>query len=79
MESVNIVLGVESGEKDIVLGVFEGTPEGMSEAVTLVHGYQESKFHSEDYYKIETFNVPFVRPKNYKEDSVIYDEDGWST
>jgi len=79
MGSVHIVFGVECGESDVVLGVFEGTPEGMAEAVTLVYGYLESKFYSEDYYKIETFNVPFVRPMNYKEDSVIYDEDGWTT
>jgi len=79
MESVHIVFGVECGESDVVLGMFEGTPEGMAEAVTLVDGYQDSKFHSEDYYKIETFNIPFVRPKNYKEDIVIYDEEGWSS
>lgn len=82
MNKVHTVFCHEVGEGSYLLGMFEGTPEGLQKAEEMISNYQTKKFYSEDYYTLETFDLPFVR-KRYPEGhegvtSKVYDKDNWT-
>lgn len=72
MNSVYIVFGVESGESDLVLGTFEGTPEGLLEAMKLVDNLEKVKYYTEDFYTIHHYPLPYTRKKPNTGEEVIY-------